>query len=688
MRTLNGIAVTDKVNLYDEIFTLNAMYSAYEDAWDTALPSYINHNHEKSIGFANLTGIFLEPGCAYLTNSVTIGENESEAATIKHRNDKTLFQRGVEDNKEKYDLLIEKLGSAVVGECKRMWLDGVFIFNEGIVGRAIKDLSDKIKNGLIDGSFLNPVLPGVYRFGDYIVCAHLLFRRGYSYLNALNSEFLSKLEGFERENCRIQIALDMDCIGLAGTEQKSREYQYWWGPIFDDNLNSIPLGVTKHVNEHYDKLFSETRYTEFGWYIQDNKHTFECEEITDIPNLRIDKTVMYACRFVHSMVNEKGVPVHLDGAIRAYTDEKMISRLDISIKDCERDTIYTKLWRIDGLIPVAKWKELITHYYRDNMMVGEYFGGKDSKVDSHNNAKDQKSGNEISLKSFNPCNIQKGDGIRIYFSYSKHSTALKEFDIAIRPVSTFLRKEDSFRYVESETVSLFKKLQRDGLKVRFPFVRIVGFLDQVYNYPIFECSSAQVANAFLMTLQEFCKIWTETKDDRVISFSIKIPYGDKSAQFSFLGHVEDFTSFFDAGFSCIPEEDVVLPWLLDAYSFISNHFGPASETHPLEMINTHRTLFVNRVFVPTSYINSFSDDGKVTLELPKAVRDQIIKYKLSAVVAFIEEECVCSKCKADYNKCNCVNITDTGVVKIIQKATPLGITWTNRSALNKRTTLR
>mgnify|MGYP005831289865 CR=1 FL=1 len=73
-------------------------------------------------------------------------------------------------------------------------------------------------------------------------------------------------------------------------------------------------------------------------------------------------------------------PYHLDGAIRAYTMEKMVQRLDVDIKHSGRDTQYTKIWRIDGDIEIALWKELITHYYRDNMQIGEYFGGVDSKI--------------------------------------------------------------------------------------------------------------------------------------------------------------------------------------------------------------------------------------------------------------------------------------------------------------------
>ena len=68
---------------------------------------------------------------------------------------------------------------------------------------------------------------------------------------------------------------------------------------------------------------SNIRQTEFSWYTQDERKTFECEEITDIPNIVSGGDEYYGCRFTHSMLDgESGLPYHLDGAIRAYTDEK------------------------------------------------------------------------------------------------------------------------------------------------------------------------------------------------------------------------------------------------------------------------------------------------------------------------------------------------------------------------------
>ncbi len=45
------------------------------------------------------------------------------------------------------------------------------------------------------------------------------------------------------------------------------------------------------------------------------------------------------------------------------------------------DTIrYIKLWRLDGNIEVNIWKDLISSFYAENKLVGEYFGGIDTKL--------------------------------------------------------------------------------------------------------------------------------------------------------------------------------------------------------------------------------------------------------------------------------------------------------------------
>lgn len=43
--------------------------------------------------------------------------------------------------------------------------------------------------------------------------------------------------------------------------------------------------------------------------------------------------------------------------------------------------MYIKLWGIDNDFSVDMWKELISSFYRENALIGEYFGGVDEKFD-------------------------------------------------------------------------------------------------------------------------------------------------------------------------------------------------------------------------------------------------------------------------------------------------------------------
>lgn len=269
MTTFNGIAVTDEINRYNQKFTLNAMYQSYTQQWSELLPCGINHNSEKDIGISKLTGIYIEPGKAYMTNSVSFADSKEEGEKILQHNYEYQYKHNVINHMDKYNALIDKIKGYIFGEYKLFWRNGVLVYNKGIVERLFPDLCANSQDGLLDIELLSPVLPGIYKKDDLLIFAHRYFRRGCSYLNSLNTAFLSRIEQVDRTTSSVKVAIDLDCIGLAGTEHEELEYQYWWGPKFNDDLNSIPLGVTVHENEHYNALTSEIKRTEFGWYIQD-----------------------------------------------------------------------------------------------------------------------------------------------------------------------------------------------------------------------------------------------------------------------------------------------------------------------------------------------------------------------------------------------------------------------------------
>lgn len=230
--------------------------------------------------------------------------------------------------------------------------------------------------------------------------------------------------------------------------------------------------------------------------------------------------------------------------------------------------------------------------------------------------------------------------------------------------------------------SYITHLKRKGFCVRLPNTKQVSFLDQVYNFPVFECQDIASANGVLASLSLFCDKWVEHGDDRLISFTIKVAYSDKVGAFSFLGHVVDFARFFSAGFNCLPAEEAIYDWLSGAYDYITQQFKNSSKIKPFDTIIAPGIIGIKRQFIDPKFIQTFCDEkGACLLSLSEEEMSFVISNRITAAMVFVDENRKCSKCHSDYLNCDCISILDDGVVEIIEKGTPLGLVWTNRSAI-------
>lgn len=345
MEKYQGVAMTDGINRKTHIFPLSAIIKAYHASWHTALPMNLGHDRTKPVGYTMLTGIYMEPGKAYVTNESAIMEAKEEYEIMQKMisaYDNKIF---CVEHKNELDTLTKKLRGVLSDEFRVAPVgQAVAIKDKDLVYRLFPEWSQTIKDGLADVRDLQPVytksengekgflIPGVYYKDGYLLFGHQFFRRSLSILNSTNEEFFNSFEKMrDIPGAEIKLALDMDMVGLAGTEHPELEYQYIWGPHFNDDLDCIPEGVTCHENEYYDNLFSNLLSTQFYWHIQDGKRTFECEELCDKENVSFDdgKTMLWGCRYVHSMINPStGLPTHLDGAIRIYNDVQILDRID------------------------------------------------------------------------------------------------------------------------------------------------------------------------------------------------------------------------------------------------------------------------------------------------------------------------------------------------------------------------
>lgn len=674
MKKLKGICVTNEVNLYNEKIPEKALVNNYNHQWGQPIPSFANHNHTKAVGYTVLSGLFIEPHLMYVLNSMFIPENEEDEKAVQSFCYDFLYRERVLKNKKDYDYLKEKLKEHIKGDLVEYYTNGAFIFNKGIVNRVFPALSKHLRDGLIDINLLDPIIPGIYKIDEFVIYAHKYFRRGYSYLNTLNAPFLERIERLKGTQNKVQIAIDLDCIGLASVQVKEYEYSYWGGPKFDDKIENIELGVTCFNNDNYNELMSEVRRTEMGWYIQDEIKTFECEEIIDIPNIKDEQHLYYGCRYVHSMVDKETYsPIHLDGAIRAYDDERMIERLDVRMNKAKRNTNYTKLWRIDGEIEISKWKELISHYYRDNTLIGEYFGGIDENIKIRE-IKQNDETKEITLKDYVPDNLTPESGIKCFVSYSNSEALTAGYDIQIIPTEAYILDKKYYAVLESINITINKAIEAKSFKIHVPDAKIISYADLVVNLPIYFCNNAMVANEIIGVIKEFVDIWVRKEDDRLLSFSLKIPYEKKTVTISLAGHVNCFYNYFHSPkFKTIPEQEREFSmWLVDFYNALSSTFNKSEDVDPLSFVKENNVISIAR--------KTIDDENGLYTEMlfPKEQLELMQRENIGIAYILTDEKITCSKCGNDYISCNCVLFQDAGVELKLKQFDIIGMFWTNR----------
>lgn len=251
---------------------------------------------------------------------------------------------------------------------------GTCLVAPGLAQRAASDVFDAVdKDGLVPLGMLDPIAPGVFRLGDVVLFAHPGFRSSLSRWNSLNAYLFDELQRLAGEaTTTVKVRLDPDMVGLRTTIIEPMEWAYWYGPHFADTLETIPPGLTVHVADESLKFYHSISRTEFWWQSRDGQHIFEAEELRDQPTFS-EAGDRYGCRYIHSIVDETTKQIiHLDGAVREYSEEGLVERLDKKLADAGRQTDYTKLWRVDGAAPLTSWKMLVHHHFRDNDLVAEY----------------------------------------------------------------------------------------------------------------------------------------------------------------------------------------------------------------------------------------------------------------------------------------------------------------------------
>ena len=149
MNRYRGIAVREGKNRYDEVFPFKTMIMAYNESDPIGLPSNYNHDSTRMAGWSFLTGIFIEPGKAYLTNELLIPENKEDQEKLNKRLIYHANRRYIDEHEKEIEELKSLLGDNLSEKALVAPINGVAIYDEGILYKLFPDLEPKDKKGLV-----------------------------------------------------------------------------------------------------------------------------------------------------------------------------------------------------------------------------------------------------------------------------------------------------------------------------------------------------------------------------------------------------------------------------------------------------------------------------------------------------------------------------------------------------------
>lgn len=370
------------------------------DGLPAGTPTHMQHDMHRLIGWTYPLGHLIDGSMVRLIGMTEIVETDEEKADLAERTAKFWEWRRERAGNEFRSELLQKLGTLSLDGATYGGVEEVYtVSRPGLAAELYPDLftgNAVDKDGLTDyrtlTTRLKRVQPGVFEDPErgLVLFAHRYFRRSLSHRNTLNEYFLQRFEQTDRDLLSVipRLRLDPDLVGHASSVLSALEMEYWHGPKFTDDIASIPSGSAQHKADDRTRKYEGVDKTHFWWKSPETRHepegeltyrTFEVEELVEDESPGLPDG-MYGCRYAHAEYSLAALAItHFDGAIRAYPEADYMERIDTMIDQTGKHSIYTKLFRFDGPMPVASWKRLLSDYFRGNPLIPEYLGASPPK---------------------------------------------------------------------------------------------------------------------------------------------------------------------------------------------------------------------------------------------------------------------------------------------------------------------
>jgi hypothetical protein len=684
MKQLLCVLNSDSLNRNGQRFTVRQLISALWREHDVGMPLLISHDFQRAIGWQYPFAIHFEPGLTRLSGLGLMVDNKEESQQLSDALVSYVAEIAAHRDTEIVELRAF-LGNHLTGNEKILCAkESLALIDSGLCTRVFPEVFQHVdKDGLVPLKQLDPIGPGVFRIGNLTLFAHNFFRRSFSRMNTLNSPFLERIQNITDDNVSVRIAVDPDVVGLASAYSGYQELEYWWGPKFSDNLSDIPVGVSHHEAEETDRIFHGISGSQFWWQSRDGKHIFEAEELRNIPT-SIGEGARYGCRYVHSIVDEKSSRIdHLDGAVRVYPEEKMIERLELGISQAGKHTEYTKLWRLDGIVPISLWKSLVSDYFRDNRLIGEYFGATEEFEYAFSSERDSQ------IQKLVPYSMSAGDGVRIALSFHDYKNEVQA-ERSVVSLDSFTLEAGDVRYVESWTLEFEKTLSRMGESLFISDeIQFLTCKDFYINFPLIVHKKDSRPEIVPKTIEAFRLLIRALRAkgyDQVASYSIAFALDDKETRISVLGHINDLEGWLSEPLSVPPaSREGLFAWTERVAEYLRLKYPEASNKPSLaETLMPSGVLLIRRQSLAENIDVQYeqTDRGLMYgLQIPdneQSLRECVEKGEIIPATAFLKVESKCTKCQQAYRSCSCSKMLDGGVTEEIIEAKFIRPFWTDR----------
>lgn len=659
-----GVFLSDGISRDGFQFAIPALEDAIWQGSFSGTPTNITHDVHRTAGWSFTKGLFFDPQKVLVVGCTWIADNETDYEIISKAKSQFFANHINKQIEPHYDQFVEILKEKKLYDDadSRWFYNSIVLYGySDIALKAFPDIFERCdKDGLIELDFFldkfEHLAQGVFRKkgSDLAVVLHPYFRKATSIFNNFNWAFIEELLSLKtKKDIKIKIKVDSDFLGYAPSFITSMEFEYWWGPKYNDDISSMPVGLTTYGSDEFEKLYYNILKTEFVWKEDNGIHTFEMEEVKNEPAPTLGD--IYTCRYIHSIYDEiKKNFMHFDGAIRAYDTDLMIERLDKKMTEMGRQSEYTKLFRIDGNLPLSNWKSLVTKYFQGNPQIYEYFG----LPKPINEMEIQNEPEKTAFEKYLPYRINKYDGIRLYVSYHEKNQVQSK-DRYISSYDELTLEDGKHNAIEYFTIEVIKAIHRVGEQFDSPKDCIYILPEDYYcNIPTIchgVINTQQCVNGTIDGIRLLVRQLVENDSHEILSLSLSWNMDEKEVLISFVGHIYDIDKWLNS-FDIIPvNRPEFKSWLVTQSKYIKENGKECSCPVMTEIVMDDGMLYFKRRLIQKDVKDlSFPDRSNLNVyqidfdDNKEDLAELLNTQQLFMVPSMKVNEMICTKTGVNY----------------------------------------